>query len=399
MGMANKNNPWRWSAIILACALHACGGGDGKGNGKGPPPLPAPQPPAAGTLGDGRLNELIEWARASQNVPAMAAVVIRRGQIVEKGAVGLRSAQGSVRVTADDRWHIGSITKSMTATLAAILVEDGLITWDTRPIDVWPELAGSIHSGFRDITLRQLLSHTSGMKRDDAFSPAENGASGTLMQKRRTWAAEVLSQRPEFPAGTFAYSNMGFMVAGAMLESRAQTPYETLLGNRLFAPLGMAHSGFGTPGTPGALDQPLGHVSRSAGFDPVQPTAGNEDVLAITPAGLVHVSLDDFAAYLQAHLAGERGGTGILATDSWRALHAQVVSPYALGWEVMSSLQGLDAAGFGHNGSNNRWFAATWVAPSLDAGAFIVTNGGGDRAQAAVAALDLQLRARMRTSP
>jgi CubicO group peptidase (beta-lactamase class C family) len=78
--------------------------------------------------------------------------------------VGLRSAQASVRVTTSDQWHIGSMTKSMTATLAAILVEDGLITWDTRPIDVWPELDGRINSGFRDTTLRQLLSHTSGMK-------------------------------------------------------------------------------------------------------------------------------------------------------------------------------------------------------------------------------------------
>ncbi len=50
----------------------------------------------------------------------------------------------------------------MTSTLAALMVEDGSITWDTRPIDVWPQMAGSIHSGFRDVTLRQLLSHSSG---------------------------------------------------------------------------------------------------------------------------------------------------------------------------------------------------------------------------------------------
>jgi CubicO group peptidase (beta-lactamase class C family) len=385
-----------WSATLLACLLVACGGG---GDGKGPAPLPTPTPPAAGTIGDGRLNEILEWARASQNAPAMATVVIRRGQVVEKAAVGLRSADASVRVTTDDQWHIGSITKSMTATLAAILVEDGLITWDTRPIDVWPEMAARIHSGFREITLRQLLSHTSGMKRDDDFGPASNGAAGTLMQKRRAWAEELLSQRPEFTAGTFSYSNMGFTVAAAMLETRAQTPYETLLRNRLFAPLGMAHSGFGTPGTAGVLDQPLGHMSRASGFDPVQPTAANEDVLAITPAGLVHVTLDDFAAYLQAHLAGERGATGILTTDSWHSLHAQVVSPYALGWEVVPSFRALNAAGFGHNGSNNRWFAVTWVLPSLDTAAMIVTNGGGDRAQAAINAFDSQLRARITASP
>ena len=150
----------RFPVLLLACALTACGGG---GDGNGPAPLPAPAAPAAGTLGDGRLTELMEWARGAQNAPALAAVVIRRGQVVERGAVGLRSADSSVRVTLTDQWHIGSITKSMTSTLAALLVEDGLITWDTRPIDVWPQMASRIHAGFRDITLRQLLSHSSGM--------------------------------------------------------------------------------------------------------------------------------------------------------------------------------------------------------------------------------------------
>lgn len=395
--MANKNDSRRWPAFLLTLTLAACGGGGG--DGKGPPALPTPPAPAAGTLGDGRLPEILEWARSSQQVPAIAAVVIRRGRVVEKGAVGLRSADASVRVTADDQWHLGSITKSMTGTLAAILVEDGIISWDTRPLDVWPEMAGQINAGFRDTTLRQLLSHTSGMKRDDEFAAASNNAPGTLMQKRRAWAEEVLSQRPEFAAGTLNYSNMGFMVAGAMLESRAQTPYETLLRNRVFAPLGMTRSGFGTPGTPGAVDQPLGHTSHSSGFDPVEPTAANENILAITPAGLVHVTLDDFAAYLQAHLTGERGGAGILTTDSWHVLHTAVAPGYAMGWDVVSSLQVLNAAGFGHSGSNNRWFAQMWFSPSADAGLLVVTNGGGERAAAAINALDGQLRARIVASP
>ena len=383
--------------MLLGCALLACGGGGG--DGKGPAPLPTPQARAAGTLGDGRLDEILEWARSSQNLPAVAAIVIRRGRVVEKGAVGLRSSQASVRVTTNDQWHIGSMTKSMTATLAAILVEDGLITWDTRPIDVWPEIAGRIDSGFRDTTLRQLLSHTSGMKRDDSYGPAANGAPGTLMQKRRAWAEEVLSQRPEFAAGTWSYSNIGFMVAGAMLEARAQTPYEALLTNRVFAPLGMSHSGFGTPGTPGALDQPLGHWSRASGFDPEQPTPANEDVLAVTPAGLVHVTLDDLAAYLQAHLAGERGVGGILTTESFLTLHTVVASDYALGWSKVANSPGLNAITFGHNGSNMRWFSAMWFAPALDVGVMVVTNGGGDRAGAGLTSLNQVLQTRILATP
>ncbi len=389
-------NRRRWPALLLAGALAACGGG---GDGSGPAPLPTTTAPAAGTLGDGRLNDLLEWARASQNAPALAAIVIRHGQVVERGAVGLRSTDSSVRVTTADQWHIGSITKSMTSTLAALLVEDGLITWDTRPIDVWPQMASRIHSGFRDITLRQLLSHSSGMKRDDEFGPAADNASGTLMQKRLAWAEELLSQRPEFTAGTYSYSNMGYVVAGAMLETRAQTPYETLLTNRVFAPLGMTHSGFGAPGTAGALDQPLGHFSRTSGFDPVPVGPGADNSLAMAPAGRVHVTLDDFAAYLQAHLAGEQGTPGLLTTDSFHMLHTAVASDYALGWSVATSLSGLGAGGYVHNGSNLRWFAITWFSPSADAGVFVATNGGGERGNASITSLDLLLRARIAASP
>ena len=279
--------------------LSACGGGDG--GISGPAPLPAPTAPAPGIVGDGRLPELLEWARASQNAPALAAVVVRHGRVAELAAVGRRSANNSIQVTTADRWQIGSMTKAMTATLAALLVEDGLISWDTTAIDVWPELASSIHPGFRSATLRQFLSHSSGMKRDDEYGPAEDPAPGSLMQKRRAWSEHLLTRAPEFTPGTMNYSNVGYVVAGAMLETRAAMPYETALTTRVFAPLGMIHSGFGAPGAPGAFDEPLGHWSRASGFEPVPPGSIDSDIPAsVGPAGKVHTTLEDYALFMQA---------------------------------------------------------------------------------------------------
>ena len=236
-----------------------------------PPMFTPPPTPAAGKVGDGRLSELVEWARASQGVPALGAVVVHQGQVAERAVAGLRSVDNTVPVTVDDQWHVGAITKSMTATLAAILVEDGLITWDTTVLDVWPELTAQVDPGFRTVTLRQLLSHTSGMKPDDDWPGSLDGATGTLMEKRRAWAARLLSEPPAVPLGNFSSSNMGYVVAGAMLETRTQTPWETLLTIRVFAPLGMTHSGFGAPGTPGLLDEPLGHRDLNPRFEAVQP--------------------------------------------------------------------------------------------------------------------------------
>jgi CubicO group peptidase (beta-lactamase class C family) len=350
-------------------------------------------------VGDGRLLDLIEWARASQNAPALAVVLVRRGQIVEMGAVGLRSATSSIQVTTADQWHIGSMTKAMTATLAATLVEDGLITWDTTPVDVWPEFAASIHPGFRDVTLRQFLSHTSGMKRDDEYGPAQDSAPGTVVQKRRAWAEHLLSRAPEFTTGSWNYSNAGFVIAGAMIEARAGVSWETALTTRVFAPLGMTHSGFGAPGTPGAFDQPFGHWSRNSGFDPIPPGSSDADIpVTIGPAGTVHTTLADYALFMQAHIAGARGVSGLLSADSFQTLQRPIVPSYALGW-FTQTFQAFGQPGLTHSGSTLRWYSLTWLAPTADAGLMVVTNGGGERGAAAVSALEQLMTKRVVASP
>jgi CubicO group peptidase (beta-lactamase class C family) len=379
----------------MATLLVACGGG----GSDGPAPRPIPPAPAAGTLGDARLPEILEWARASQELPAMSAAVIRDGQIVERAAVGLRSADASTQVTTTDRWHLGSITKSMTATLAALLVEDGLIEWDSTPVDVWPELANDIHPGFRDITLRQLLSHTSGMKRDDEFSGAADNAAGTPTEKRRRWAADVLEHAPAHPDRSWSYSNVGYIVAGAMLETRAQTPWESLLQTRIFAPLGMTRTGFGAPGTANLVDEPWGHWSRDSGYRAVAPGPDADNPQAVGPAGRVHSTLDDMARYLIAHMDGERGVPGLLTVESFAALHTPVSADYALGWWRRPVAPPLNAARIQHDGTNGRWFAQSWFAADRNAALVIFTNGGGERGAAAISAVDQLMRERIAASP
>ena len=386
----------RSCAALLLGLLGACGGG---GDGSGPAPLPTPTAPPAGTLGDGRLAELVEWARNSQQAPAMGAIIIRDGQVAERAVRGMRSAAGGPAVTVDDQWHMGSITKSMTATLAALMVEDGLIDWDTTPVQVWPDRASEIHADFRNATLRQFLSHTSGMRRDSDWSGAEDSASGTLTQKRHDWAVRMLSSGAEHANGSWSYSNMGYVIAGAMLETRGGASWETLLTARVFVPLGMTHSGFGAPGMRGALDQPLGHISTGSGFDPVELGSRADNPQAVGPAGTVHTTLDDFSRYLQAHLDGARGVPGLLTLESFDTLHTPVASNYALGWSVEASLPSLGAGALIHNGSNLRWFAITWFSAQENCGLLVVVNGGGERGFAAMAALDNLLRARIAASP
>jgi CubicO group peptidase (beta-lactamase class C family) len=237
------------------------------------------------------------------------------------------------------------------------------------------------------------------MKRDDDCSCGADSAPGTTMQKRRTWADHLLRESPQFVAAEHHYSNVGYLVAGAMLETRAQTSWESLLQTRLFAPLGMTRSGFGEPATPGVVDEPWGHWSESSGFNPVPAGTDAELRATMGPAGNVHTPLDDFARYLTAHLEGERGIPGIVSVDSFLTLHTSVASNYALGWNVVADIPRLGGGGFAHGGSNGRWFAQAWFSPSRNAAVLIVTNGGGERGGAGIGAADGVIRARIAATP
>ena len=99
------------------------------------------------------------------------------------------------------------------------------------------------------------------------------------------------------------------------------------------------------------------------------------------PAGNVHTTLEDYARFMQAHIAGARGVAGLLPAESFQTLQRAVADTYALGWNTQT-FPLLGVPGVAHGGSTGRWFSLVWLAPSLDEGLMGVTNGGGDRGQA-----------------
>ena len=104
---------------------------------------------------------------ARYDLPALAAAVVQDGKIIASGAVGTRRAGAAIPVTINDRFHIGSDTKAMTALLAAMLVEENKLRWDSTVAEVFPELSATMNPGLRGVTLEQLLSHTSGIPSDN----------------------------------------------------------------------------------------------------------------------------------------------------------------------------------------------------------------------------------------
>jgi CubicO group peptidase (beta-lactamase class C family) len=333
----------------------------------------------AGSAGDGNLNGALERIRNDQGLPALAAVLIRSGKIVETGAVGVRALGSPEPVTIHDRWHMGSNTKSMTATLAAALVEEGMIDWDTTIAEVFPDFAESIRPGYADVRLDELLSQTAGLpERMPLPSYASRESTMPLPEQRRQWAVELLSLAPETSRGTHRYSNANYVVAGAMLEAVTGEQWEDLMQRKILAPLAMTSTGFGVPGTVGkAPDEPRGHQRVQGELRALQPDGCADNPPAVGPAGTVHTTLADFARYMAAHLAGARGEGEFVSVKSFGKLHSPAPGTnYALGWSVGKHSRAGGRV-LSHNGSNGVWFAKMWIAPERDFAILTVTNAGG----------------------
>jgi CubicO group peptidase (beta-lactamase class C family) len=327
---------------------------------------PLPEKPLTGQAGDGNLEQIVDYIRIDKGLPALAAVLVHDGQIIEMAATGTRKINSNIVVTTEDKWHLGSLTKSMTSTLAAMLVKQGIINWNTTIADVYPELSGVMKSEYENIRLDQLLSHTSGMRPNLPALNSYHNSSLDIESQRQKMVEEALILNPEVDEGEFLYSNLGYMVAGAMMEKLTSTSWEALLENNLFTGLTMTRSGFGITDVQNNLSQPVGHLSQGSGW----AASNTDNPKVLGPAGIVHSSLEDMGNYIAAHLAGARGNDvpGFLTAAEFSKLHTPAEnSNYALGWGVTDTT-------LNHNGSNVKWLANITIFPDNNTALFIVTN-------------------------
>lgn len=337
------------------------------------------------------LDPLLEPLRQSGKLPGLAAAVVVDGRLHAVGAVGFRREGGQDKVTLQDRWHIGSCTKSMTATLAAMLVEEGRFSWEEKMPSLFPSLGEKMGEEWKPVTFEQLLAHRGGaphdLKAQGLWGRLWQKAEESPLEQRSYLVSELLTKHaPAQPIGTFAYANSGYSMAGHAMEKRLGEPWEALITKRLFHPLGMASCGFGMPASPGKTDQPWGHARSLLGsLRPIPPGKGDDNPASIGPGGTVHLSITDFATYAAFHLQGEREGHKLLSSHGFRKLHTRFAGDgdYALGWTVTRRGWGGGEV-LTHNGTNTTNYAVLWLAPRRNFAVAICTNAGGTGVDAAV---------------
>jgi CubicO group peptidase (beta-lactamase class C family) len=367
-------------ALVLVAALNACAGDTTTLI----TPTPADTTPS--------LSAIVDTIRRAWKLPAMGAAIVTLDEGVTAVAVaGTRRATGGPAVTTDDLWHLGSNTKAITALVAAVAVSENRIQWTTTVAQAFPEVT-NIRPEYREVTLRDLLSHQSGFPRDVNVGFSDTTPPRDQRALAATWA---LQQPPAVVRGTFSYSNLGYITAGAMLDRAFGTPYEDAVRGRVYAPLGITDAGWGPQAAAGSATQPVPHtwtsstwVAREA-FD--IPPINN-------PSGRVHISLASWGRVLREVLRVEAGAptiapASVAGQTTLAAVTVNATTSYGMGW-LISTRTWADGRILFHDGSNTANHSMAVVAPMRKVAFLATTNAfdtGGGQTTKALDALILRL--------
>lgn len=304
--------------------------------------------------GIARIDTYLESELSRGYIPGAAIVLVEGDRIVHVRGFG-NATPGGAKVTPSTPFKLGSVSKSITAVAISRLVDEGKIALDApvRRYLPWFSLGNSDASA--RITVRELLTHTSGIPRSaGARNFADRDDSDDALERAVRGLSDV--DLAHEPGTTFDYSNANYQVLGAIVEAASGQPFATFVNENVFRPLGMSQSFVGARA---ALPHGAAIGSRYwFGFPIAAPDVPSPK--SLEPAGQLYASAEDMGKYLGALLGhGERDGARILSDEATRALFVPTANTrsgqrYAMGWMVTP-----DAGSFNvwHDGSTPNFHA------------------------------------------
>jgi CubicO group peptidase (beta-lactamase class C family) len=343
-----------------------------------------------------RIDEAVRRAIEQKEIPGAVILVARRGKTAYFKAFGHRAVKPAPEpMTADTIFDMASITKVMATTPAVmLLVEDGLVRLGDRVRRYLPRFTGG---GKENITVRQLLTHYSGLKPDYDLSRRWEGYSAAL--------EELWQETTEMePGREFRYSDLNFIALGEIVRVVSGKSLDLFTQERLYAPLGMTETRFKPPAAWSPRIAPTEPRSRSLAYLKGEGTAGPSDEIL---RGQVHdptawrmegiaghaglfSSARDVAIYAQMLLnKGMHRRTRILMPLSVQAMTTPqsprgAAGVRGFGWDIDTSYSAprgdVFPGGFGHTGFTG---TSIWVCPEKDVFVLILSNrvhpdGSGD---------------------
>ena len=321
-------------------------------------------PRSASELSEERLASLatvIEDAIRAGQCPGAVVLVGQDGKVVYRRAFGSRTVvPESVSMTVDTIFDVASLTKVIATTTAVMqLVEQGKIRLDQPVAEYWPEFRAQ---GKDALTVRELLTHYSGLRPDLDLKPEWSGYTTALKM--------IIEETPVAPPGTrFIYSDINFATLGEIVRRVSGQPLDVYCAEHIFKPLGMRDTGFNPPPPLRERIAPTqyqhGETGRMLWGEVHDPTAYNMGGVA-GHAGLFSTA-DDLAIFAQTLLNGGTSGTvRVLSPLTVEKMTTPQTPPNAmslrgLGWDIDSPFASnrgelFPVGSYGHTG---------WTGPSI----------------------------------
>ena len=361
------------------------------------PPAPG-TPAAAGAASLAGLDAVVERARREFQVPGLAVAVVRGDSVVYARGFGVRALGRPDAVTPNTVFAIGSASKAFTAAVLGTLVDEGKVRWEDPVTRHLPGFEMADPYVTRELTVRDLLTHRSGLARGDIMWYAGPHDRDEIVRRARFL-------RPSWSfRSRFGYQNIMYVTAGQVAARAGGASWDDLVRRRLFEPMGMTQASTTVRGLEARADVATPHAL----VDDTVRTIAWKNIDNAGPAGSINASALEMTRWVRFQLDSGRVGTKrVLQTPTFVATHQpQTVVPlspaarganpfthlstYALGWFV-DDYRGRELVH--HGGNIDGMSAMVAMLPEERVGVVVLSNMNGSPITAVVrnAALDAAL--------
>jgi CubicO group peptidase (beta-lactamase class C family) len=320
------------------------------------------------------IEEKLEARRNELGIPGMSLVIVKDDQIIYMKGLGYKDFEKKVPVTADTQFAIGSATKAFTALTVLMAQDEGKLSLDDSPRKALPYFKMYDPETDKSITIRDLLSHSSGLNRTDLAMVTGKLNRAELIQVAAQ-AKPTAKLREKFQ-----YQNLMFTAAGEIAATVEKTSWEKLVAKRIFKPLGMTNSNLSIADLEKSKDHSLGY---NYNFDTKKTTRlPYRGINEVSPAGAINSSARDMAQWLRFVLnGGVADGKRLVSENSFAEwikpqmkMSANGKNSYGLGWFIQE-WNGLKVVQ--HGGNIDGFNALVAMIPEKKLGFVMLTNVSG----------------------
>lgn len=325
-----------------------------------------------------RFEAMAEEIVAGGRIPGLAVAIVQNGRVLSARGYGVTDSRKGLPVDAHTVFRLASLSKSFAGAVTGILVNDGVLRWDSKLVDYVPGFRLSQPDAAPQVTVADLLSHRVGLTRNAFDRDIENNVDFHTLTRKLANAPMTCA-----PGACYAYQNVAFSLIGDIVFATTGQFYSETVTRRIFKPLGMHDASYGLDGIEASARWAKPHVRGGGGWVPLIP---KPTYYRVAPAAGVNASISDMAQWLLAQ-TGHRPDVlpaPLLATmhhalidtpselrgSSWRRTRLSSAG-YALGWRAFN-YAGHEVAF--HGGAVQGYRGAMALLPDQDIGIAILWN-------------------------